>query len=41
MQDVEALLAGRVPPGRPVQTHATVQGGGGGGASGSKACTLQ
>ncbi|XP_060594339.1 kinesin-like protein KIF28P [Ruditapes philippinarum] len=41
MEDVEALLAGRVPPGRPVQTPATIQGGGGGEADGSKACTIQ
>lgn len=38
MEDVEALLAGRNPPGRPVES-AVVQGSGGG--DGSKACTIQ
>lgn len=37
MEDVEALLAGRIPPGRPVETT-VVQGGSG---DGSKACTVQ
>ncbi|XP_052801903.1 kinesin-like protein KIF28P [Mya arenaria] len=41
IEDVEALLAGRTPQGRPVETTVVQGGGGGGGAEGSKACTIQ
>ncbi|KAL4221955.1 hypothetical protein ACF0H5_018006 [Mactra antiquata] len=39
MEDVEALLAGRVPPGHPVETGGSQQAGQN--VDGSKACTIQ
>ena len=42
IEDVEALLAGRQPEGRPVEVNVT-QGASGGaaGVDGSKACVIQ
>jgi len=42
IEDVEALLAGRQPEGRPVEVNVT-QGASGGaaGGDGSKACVIQ